>query len=460
VGALEEACEALRSAVKAAEKKAKKAEREKEQAVEQESHASQREKLAADRIVALESELAKVKELSSENLQTATRLEELQNSLRVAEERSKSSEAAAALAKEIAESSTQKADAKEVEAGERIAAAERRTAETEAELLRFKEENESRRQKFSVLHASFAKKETEMRETLELAEAEAATARATAAEAEDRLQLSTAAAEKAIREASEALDSVEASILESTAPLEQRVTELQDHVQELETRAAAAQAELIESKQCARKFEDVQRALIRKDEEIHRLEASVAEALDAKAVAEARCNATASEVALLLDSYKQLQAEFAAAAEKHALPPPEKEELIFEEQKQNAVPRAENVGDIGRVDEAETFRKRAENMEAELSELKKQNKDLAWQIAMLTRGGQPALQPLRPSPPGSVAVNIMPATPATLGPEDAGKMIISLPRLTGLVLRYRRPFILAYVVLLHILVYFSAVRCG
>ena len=96
-----------------------------------------------------------------------------------------------------------------------------------------------------------------------------------------------------------------------------------------------------------------------------------------------------------------------------------------------------------------------------MAALEKQNRELSWQVAMLTRGSgsasaahhhHPQQQQLLGigGPPGSVAIP-MPAA----GAEAASwrKQLTTGPGLVGLVLRYRKQLVLAYLVIVHVLLY-------
>ena len=88
----------------------------------------------------------------------------------------------------------------------------------------------------------------------------------------------------------------------------------------------------------------------------------------------------------------------------------------------------------------------AATQQARVAALEKQNHDLAWQVAMLTRGGHH--QPLGiGSPPGAVSVP-MPHHEAAPGQVTfAGVVAASL--------RYRRRLVYSYLLILHCLVYFA-----
>ena len=85
---------------------------------------------------------------------------------------------------------------------------------------------------------------------------------------------------------------------------------------------------------------------------------------------------------------------------------------------------------------------------ARVATLEKQNRDLAWQVAMLTRGGggTGAGGGRAGAPSGSVAVTVPPG-------ELPGRG--SLLGLLGWALRYRKQLTMGYLVVLHALVYLA-----
>ena len=102
---------------------------------------------------------------------------------------------------------------------------------------------------------------------------------------------------------------------------------------------------------------------------------------------------------------------------------------------------------------------------AKVASLEKQNRDLSWQVAMLTRGsnsggssGAGLQLPVSTQslgiggPPGSVAVPVGPAG----GGEGGWRRHATLPGLLGLVLRYRRQLVSARRAALCMLCYWGA----
>lgn len=98
-----------------------------------------------------------------------------------------------------------------------------------------------------------------------------------------------------------------------------------------------------------------------------------------------------------------------------------------------------------------------------MAALEKQNRELSWQVAMLTRGGgagggsslPPPCQPLGVGgPPGSVAVG-MPKDGGAAAAAAGPRSLLTLPGLLGLVLRYRKWLVIGYLVVLHIFVYLA-----
>lgn len=178
-------CAELRKTASAATARVEEAVATEQAATQAAEQAARLEKVARDRVLALEVELAAAQESAAQAQQVAEQVADLEAQVAHAEERAAAAETAAAEAVADATARTENAAAREAAADERLQQAEAEVAKAQAEAARLAEENESRRQKFSVLHVTFAKKEAEFKEALEVAEAEVASSRAAAADAEE-----------------------------------------------------------------------------------------------------------------------------------------------------------------------------------------------------------------------------------------------------------------------------------
>ena len=188
-------------------------------------------------------------------------------------------------------------------------------------------------------------------------------------------------------------------------------------------------------------MEQVEGAAREREAAAQQAEAARVEALQGKAEAEARLKTATADIATLQKACDRLQSELnagvaAAAAE------------AAQQVGSGAADTASTSPAASKAADAQTAAQKAR-----LADLEKQNKELAWQIAMLTRGAPavPVATGGGRGPPGSVSV------PMPLLSEEAGQTG-TLPGVIGLVLRYRKHLVASYLLVLHALVYLAATR--
>lgn len=229
--------------------------------------------------------------------------------------------------------------------------------------------------------------------------------------------------------------------------MQQQLAEAHAASKAAEARAEEAEIAWEEAKRQVEALKAAAEAAEDHAEALQQLEASLEAASKEKNDLATQLQAAQRDVTLLRDSCRQLESDIAALKAQQA---PGKGGLNSPEGASNG--EAVTSLDMEALQQAAS-RSQATHA-AQIAELQKQNKELAWQVAMLTRVNPGGAQQTygRAPPPGAVVVPMPPA----FGEE--GPRATSFARLTALVLRYRKYLVVVYLVALHALVYFSAVQ--
>lgn len=352
---------------------------------------------------------------------------------------------------------------------------------------RARAEDEQRRQKFTLVSQAFAKKEEGLLQRLEAAEAAAAQAAADAQQAQQEQQQLAGEVAAAQQRLAAAAAEAEAALAAAVAPLQKQLVAAQEAAQRHEQEAEESRAEL---EQLSEEAERLSASLQAARKEAASMAGQMEAAAGSRTAAEEQARALQEEVEALRECCQQLQevaqqaqqavalsssgaggdgaAAAAAPVATRASPAaPVGTANPGNDGGDMAAAAAEQGGSGGGAAfaaEREALRQAAADAEkklaaglavqqAKVAALEKQNRELSWQVAMLTRGsGAPAGGGGRVGiggPPGSVAVP-MPAAQL----EGSAERPVAVA--VGWVLRHRRQLLGAYLVLLHLLVYICA----
>lgn len=303
---------------------------------------------------------------------------------------------------------------------------------------------------------------------MEAAEAAAAAAAADAQRLQaeqQQLVAEVAAAQQALQEA---VAAGEAQMAAALAPLRQELAEAQEAVQRGD---AAAQQSRLELERVTEEARQLSASLAASQQEALRLQQEFEAAASERAAAEEEAGTLQEQLAAVQQQHHRLQqAAQAAAAVPGSASPDSDSGGAFgspQEAPSAASPQEAPAGSALLVEReqlraqlADAEKKASSGLlvqQAKVAALEKQNRELSWQVAMLTRGGGAGSGSEAPvqrrlgtgGPPGSVAVP-MPA--AAL--EGAAERPVAVA--LGWVLRHRRGLLAAYGIFLHVLVYWTA----
>lgn len=333
---------------------------------------------------------------------------------------------------------------------------------------RARAEDEQRRQKFALVSQSFGKKEEALLLRVEAAEAAAASSAADAQRLQVEAQQAAAEAAQAqqqlaaAQQAAEAQQTAAAEEQQAAAALRAALAAAEERAAAVEAQAAAAAAEAAAAG--ADELEAVRQEAARLQEE---LDAASGQQVFAEQAAEA----LQAELEQLRQQHQQLQQEAAAAA--HSVAAAALQQRTAAGAASGSASPGSGMGSPHAVQEpaggaaallAERDQLRAQladadkqlsaglaAQQAKVAALEKQNRELGWQVAMLTRGEGPA--PARRlgigGPPGSVSVP-MPAGML----EGASERPLAMA--LGWALSHRRGLLMGYLAFLHGLVYYVA----
>lgn len=277
----------------------------------------------------------------------------------------------------------------------------------------------------------------------------------------------------------------EASLAAPVAPLQQQLAAAQEAAQGHEQACEKAQTELA---QAVEQAQQLAAGLQAAQQEAASLRGQLEAASGSRDAAEEQAQALAAEVEALRQQCQQLQAAAQHAQQAAAT-------AVARDAEDSGLPANHAVQDSGSnagggelaaagagtagalAEEVESLRQAAAHAEKQLAAglavqqarvvaLEKQNRELSWQVAMLTRGGSAAGPAGGGSsaggrvgiggPPGSV---VLPMPAAQLEGSTERPVAVAV----GWVLRHRRQLMGAYLALLHLLVYVLASllsRCG
>lgn len=342
---------------------------------------------------------------------TASNVESIKNEAEIrmqsAEESTMEANAALAAAEE-----------KELAAVQAVRDAEQRADAAEEMLAKLKVEDQQRSKKFALVNGSFARKERELMDRAESAELQAASLRT------ERDQLNA-----------------------EIRRLHEHITELQD------TQAREAREDEKSTKE-AEMMKLIER-VSKQEEQIEVLRSAVQAASSLRVKAEEEkervqqeLHATQHELSDLQQALLDLEQQMNQLSSEH-------QELMMAESR-----NTHGTDALGALEEKQLLEKKLKAAEARMAvasatqdahvvSLEKQNRELSWQVAMLTRGST-GIQTARGVPPDSVSVPMSAESHANQGGTLAAAV--------GVALRHRKRLIIVYLVALHILVYISLVH--
>ena len=341
---------------------------------------------------------------------TASNVESIKNEAQIrmqsAEERTMEANAALAAAEE-----------KELAAVQAVRDAEQRADAAEEMLAKFKVEDQQRSKKFALVNGSFAKKERELMDRAESAELQAASLRTERDQLNAEIRLHEHITELQDTQAREAREDEKSTKEAEMMKLIERVSKQEEQIEDLRSAVQAASSLRVKAEEekervqqelhaTQHELSDLQQALLDLEQQMNQLSSEHQELM----MAESR-NTHGTDALAALEEKQRLEKKLKAAEARMAVA--------------------------------------SATQDAHVVSLEKQNRELSWQVAMLTRGST-GIQTARGVPPDSVSVPMSAESHANQGGTLAAAV--------GVALRHRKRLIIVYLVALHILVYISLVH--